>query len=301
MRQGCILSPHLFSLYTEGIMRDVEHDPRNWEYDEPKMQGLLIRDLRYADDTALLATTPTGLENLILSVKDHSEQKGLHLNVKKTKIMDTDKCKNQAVIKIDGEEIERVNNFEYLGARIEATGKSTPEIRRRLAMAGSKLKKMEKIWKGQCIDTKLRILKSTVFPTATYGCEAWTLNSTDNKKITAFEMKCYRKILRISWIEKVSNEEVLSRIGITSPTLLQIVKKLKLKYFGHIKRHESLEKHILETKVEGRRGRGRPARRWEEDIRDWLGTTTTKAGRMAQDRAVFRRKVREATSYKRIG
>ena len=114
-------------------------------------------------------------------------------------------------------------------------------------------------------------------------------------------MKCYRKILRISWIEKVSNEEVLSRIGITTPTLLQIVKKLKLKYFGHIKRHESLEKHILETKVEGRRGRGRPARRWEEDIRDWLGTTTTKAGRMAQDRAVFRRKVREATSYKRIG
>lgn len=279
----------------------MEHDPRNWEYDEPKMQGLPIRDLRYADDTALLATTPTGLENLILSVKDHSEQKGLHLNVKKTKIMDTDKCKNQAVIKIDGEEIERVNNFEYLGARIEANGKTTPEIRRRLAMAGSKLKKMEKIWKGQCIDTKLRILKSTVFPTATYGCEAWTLNSTDNKKITAFEMKCYRKILRISWIEKVSNEEVLSRIGITSPTLLQIVKKLKLKYFGHIKRHESLEKHILETKVEGRRGRGRPARRWEEDIRDWLGTTTTKAGRMAQDRAVFRRKVREATSYKRIG
>lgn len=168
-------------------------------------------------------------------------------------------------------------------------------------MAVSKLKKMEKIWKGQCIDTKMRILRSTIFPTATYGCEAWTINSTDSKKITAFEMKCYRKILRISWIEKISNEEVLTRMGISSPTLLQTVKKLKLKYFGHIKRHESLEKYILETKMEGKRGRGRPTRRWEQDIQDWLETTTTEAGRIAEDRVLFRKKVQEATSCNRTG
>ena len=66
-----------------------------------------------------------------------------------------------------------------------------------------------------------------------YGCEAWTINKTDNRRITAFEMKCYRKILRISWTEKVSNEEVLKKIGIESPTLLQNIKKQKLEYFGH--------------------------------------------------------------------
>ena len=296
VRQGCILSPHLFSLYTEGIMRDVEYDIRKGEYNEPKMQGLPIRDLRYADDTALLSTTPKGLENLIKSVKVHSENRGLYLNVKKTKIMDSDKCKNQAVIEIEGEEIERVNSFEYLGARIEADGKTTPEIRRRLAMATSKLKKMEKIWKGQCTQTKLRILKSTIFPIATYGCEAWTINRTDSKNITAFEMKCYRKILRISWTQKIRNEEVLSKIGIEAPTLFQTVKKLKLKYFGHIKRHETLEKHILEARTEGKRGRGRPTRRWEQDIEEWLGTTTTQAGRLAGDREKYRRKVQEATS-----
>ena len=130
VRQGCILSPHLFSIYTEGIMREVEHDHRNEEYDEPTLQGVPIRDLRYADDIALLATTPRGLEALIQSVKYHSEQRGLHLNVKKTKIMDIDKCKEEAVITINGEEIERVNNFVYLGARIDANGKSTLEIRR---------------------------------------------------------------------------------------------------------------------------------------------------------------------------
>ncbi|GFN86089.1 endonuclease-reverse transcriptase [Plakobranchus ocellatus] len=226
VRQGCILSPHLFSLYTEENMRDVEFDPRKDEYDETRLQGLPIRDLRYAGDTALLSTA-TGLEKLIKAVKEHSEQKGLHLNVKKTKIMDIDKCKKEARIQIEGEEIERVKSFEYLGARIEANGKTTPEIRRRLAMATAKLHKMEKIWKGQDVHTKVRILKSIIFPTATYGCEAWTINKTDSKRITAFELKCYRKILRISWTEKIRNEEVLIKIGTKTPILLQSIKRTK--------------------------------------------------------------------------
>ena len=112
------------------------------------------------------------------------------------------------------EEIERVGSFQYLGAKIEANGKTTPEIRRRLAMATSKLKKMTNIWKGQCIETEIRVLKSTVFPTTTYGCETWSINKTDAKKITAFEMKCYRKILSIQWTERITNKEVLTKIGI---------------------------------------------------------------------------------------
>ena len=71
---------------------------------------------------------------------------------------------------------------------------------------------------------------------------------------------------------------------------------MKLKYFGHIKRHETLEKHILEARTEGKRGRGRPTRRWEQDIEEWLGTTTIQAGRLAGDREKYRRKVQEATS-----
>ena len=119
-------------------------------------------------------------------------------------------------------------------------------------MATAKLNKMANVWKGQCVDTKIRVLKSTVFPTATYGCEAWTINKTDGKLITltAFEMKCYRKILRIPWTDKVTNEKVLEKVKMKSTTLLlpllQEIRKLKVGYFGHIKRHVSLEKHILE-------------------------------------------------------
>ena len=148
---------------------------------ELRLQGLSIRDLKYADDTALLVTTTAGLENLIKSVKEHSEQIGLFLNVKKTKIMSTDRYREEAVVNIDREEIERVSSFEYLGARIQANGKTTPDIRGRLAMATAKLNKMANALKGQCVDTKIRVLKSTVFPTATYGCEAWTINKTDGK------------------------------------------------------------------------------------------------------------------------
>ena len=87
-------------------------------------------------------------------------KKGLFHNIKKTKIIDIDKCKKDARIAIDGEEIERVSNFEDLGARIEANGKNTPEIRRRLAIATTRLTKMISIWKGQCKKTKLRVLET---------------------------------------------------------------------------------------------------------------------------------------------
>ena len=117
----------------------------------------------------LLSTTPTGLEKLIKSVKEHSDEKGLFLNIKKTKIMDSDKCKKEARIAIDGEEIERVSNCEYLGARIEANGKSTPEIRRRLAMATTWLTKMISIWKGLCKKNKTESPRDSIIP----NCLVW--------------------------------------------------------------------------------------------------------------------------------
>ena len=121
-------------------MREVEYDPRSGEYDEPRMQGLSIRDLRYADDTTLLATTTAGLENLIKSVREHSEQKRLILNVKKTEIMSTDRCREEAVININKEEIERVSSFEYPGARIQASVKNNSRNKKKIGNGNSKTK-----------------------------------------------------------------------------------------------------------------------------------------------------------------
>ena len=92
--------------------------------------------------------------------------------------------------------------FEYLGSKIEGIGKCSNETKRRTARAAGQLKKMEKIWIGQDKQTKLKIVRACIFPTAIYGCEGWTLTTADEKKINAFETKCYRRILRIPWIAK---------------------------------------------------------------------------------------------------
>ena len=104
-------------------------------------------------------------------------------------------------------------------------------------------------------------------------------------------MKCYRKILRISWTERKTNASVLEQLGVKAPQLLNLIKKQKLSYFGHIKRHNTLEKLFLEGTCEGRRGRGRPGGRWTQDIGEWMGVSTVEAGRQALERGEFRQAV----------
>ena len=277
-------------------MREVYEDERKGRYDEINIHGHNIGDLRYADDTALLSTTTEGLKNLINATKEHSEKKGLLLNIKKTKIMNNDKCGEESKIEIEGEQIENVDHFEYLGARFQTDGKILPEIKRRIAIASQKLTNLQYLWRGQDINMKRKILDTCVFPIALYGCETWTLNKEEMKRIQAFEIKCYRKVLRIPWTTRTTNIEVLERVNLKRPQLIDKIKKLKLKYFGHIKRHQSLERTIMEGDVAGRRGRGRPRRRWEDDIKEWLEKSVTEAGRLATDRAQYRQLIWEATS-----
>ena len=157
---------------------------------------------------------------------------------------------------------------------------------------------MAPLWKSQSTELKWRTLKACIFPVEIYGCKAWTISKTDKKKITSFEMKCYRKILRISWTERKTNASVLEQLGVKAPQLLNLIKKQKLSYFGHIKRQNTLEKLFLEGTCEGRRDRGRPRRRWTQDIGEWMGVSTVEAGRQALERGEFRQAVWEATSIK---
>ena len=109
------------------------------------------------------------------------------------------------------------------------------------------------------------------------------------------ELKCYRHILRISWTQKRTNRSILEELGITENWLLKTIKNKKLTYFGHIKRHQSLERTIFEGKMPNNRGRGRPKRRWSDDIEGDLDTDLTTAGRMAEERDLYRRAVMKAT------
>ena len=150
-------------------------DPERDTYDSISVGGRSLPEFRYADDTVLLSSTPEGLEKMIKSVKNHSENQNLFLNAKKTKILKSDKTERATNIIIDGDKIEEVNDFDYLGSLIAQNGDCIKEIRRRLGMATNKLKSMKKIWKDNDVKTKLKFLRSIVFPLAIYGSEIWSL------------------------------------------------------------------------------------------------------------------------------
>ena len=147
-------------------------------------------------------------------------------------------------------------------------------------------------------EMKLRVLNTCVFPTAYYGSESWTFTKNICKRINAFETKCFRKILNVSWKEHRTNISVAREIGVKMGSLLNTIKKQKLKYFGHITRHESLEKTILEADIGGSRRPGRPRRKWEDDVVQWLGRGRGihQARHLAQDRRKYRLAIGAATS-----
>ena len=202
--------PQLFSVYTESIMGEVEEQQTNSEYDELSGGGTKITELRYADDTALFSTTPEGLNNLVQAVNKHSAAYKLSINAAKTKIMELDKWQENTNIVIDNINVERVQSFQYLGAMFTTNGDGASNIKQRLAMAVQALNNMQYLWKSASKELKLKVLRTCIFPIATYGCETWVLRKLDIKRINAFEMKCYRNILRTHWIAHRTNCSILN-------------------------------------------------------------------------------------------
>jgi hypothetical protein len=130
------------------------------------------------------------------------------------------------------------------------------------------------------------------------GCESWTITKTIKKKIESFEAKCYRKVLRIPWTMKKKNADILKDLNIRENRLINNILYRKIKYFGHIKRHSGIERTVMEGIVAGRRGRGRPRRRWIQDSKETLNMSIDKMGDLARDRESFRRALKRAMFYK---
>ena len=141
------------------------------------------------------------------------------------------------------------------------------------------------------------LLHKWIFPIATYGCETWVLRKLDIKRINAFEMKCYRKIIRIPCIAHRANCSILNQLHLPTNWMYNFVRRQKLKYFGHVTRHDDLEKTIMQGMVAGKRSRGKPRHRWEKYITD-LFDTMEAASRVGEDRHQFRRDIWAATAWR---
>ena len=191
----------MYNIYAESIMRESVEEAEGGV----DIGGERTNNLRFADDTTLICTSKQDLMEMLKEVKDKSSEKGLLLNSQKTKVLVMDlERRNREEFILDGELIEQVDEFVYLGSLLSNKGTCVQEIKRRLAMGRSATQKMVKIWKSTGVSTKVkvRLLRATcamVFPIATYGSESWAMNAREKKRVDAFEMWCYRRILRISW------------------------------------------------------------------------------------------------------
>ena len=220
-----------------------------------KTSGRNINDLRYADDTTLMAESEEEVKSLLMKVKEESQKPGLKLNIQKTKIMASGPIISW---RIDGETVETVTDFIFLGSKAIASGDCSHEIKRHLLLGRKAMTNLDSILKSRDITlpTKVHLVKAMVFPLVTYECESWNIKKAEHQRIDAFELWCWRRLLRVPWTARRSNQSILKEIS-PEYSLEGLMLKLKLQYFGHLmQRTDSLENTLMLGKIEGRRRRG---------------------------------------------
>ena len=171
---------------------------------------------------------------------------------------------------IDGETVETVSDFIFLGSKITADGDCGHEIKRRLLFGRKVMTNLDSIFKSKDITlpTKVCLVKAMVFPVVMYGCESWTVKKVECLKIAAFELWCWRRLLRVPWTARRSSQSILKDIS-PGISLEGMMLKLKLQYFGHLmQRVDSLEKTLMLGGIGGRRRRGQQRMRWLDGIDD---------------------------------
>ena len=209
-----------------------------------------------------------------MEVKEESEKVGLKLNIQKTNIMASGPITS---CQIDGETVETVADFIFLGSEITADGDCSYEIKRRLLLGRKVMTNLDSISKNRDITlpTKVHLVKAMVFPVVMYGCESWTIKKSEHWRIDAFELWCWRRLLRVPWMAKRSNQSILKEI---SPrcSLEGLMLKLKLQYLDDLVwRVDSLEKTLMLEKIEeGGEGEDKGRRRGEGGWDGWMASPT---------------------------
>ena len=198
-----------------------------------------------------------------------------------------------------GQKLETVTSFKYQGSVITDEG-SKPEILSRIAQTTAALTRLKPVWNDRSISLSpmIRLMRSLVTSIFLYACESWTLTAELQRRVQAMEIRCYRKILHISYKDHVTNEEIRTKIQqATGPheDLLTMVKRRKLQWYGHVSRSSGLAKSILQGTEKGGRRQGGQRKRWEDNIREWTGLEFGKSQRAVENREKWRKLVAKSS------
>ena len=292
VKQGCVLAPTLFGIFfsillsyafessTDGIYIRTRADADLFNLAhlraKRKVTSVLLREMLFADDAALVSNTEQGLQRLINHLSKACMEFGVTISIKKTEVMGQ-QVPSAPEITICGKTLANVNSFKYLGATLTCNASLDAEIDARIAKAAGTMSRLSKrVWSNNLLTlhTKLSVYAACVISTLLYGSESWTLYTRQERRLNNFHLRCLRRILGITWEQRIPDTDVLEQAK--QPSLHAMLQQRRLRWIGHVHRmpHTRLPRAILYSELaSGKRTTGRPLLRYKDVCKQDLAET----------------------------